>query len=193
MCRHYRKPVLLIEFEKNKPFALLQGKYNVSTEMITHDIMAKLTLLTIHFNRVRLIWSQDAYKTADIFKELKEGREQPCLKDALSLEKSEDEALLLGGMYEHAAKDLILKIPGINTKNAHNILNKVTNIVDLATKCQEEVGNILQSDIHGEKLYNFINHYETGQSMGTSSNKQQKKEKGRLQLKPRRKKNEKLF
>ncbi|CAD5126028.1 DgyrCDS14204 [Dimorphilus gyrociliatus] len=192
MCRHYRKPVLLIEFDKNKPFSLLQGKYNVSTEMITHDIMGKLTLLTLHFNRVRLIWSQDAYKTATIFRELKENREQPNLKDALSLEKSEEEAMLLGGMYEHVAKDLILKMPGINTKNAYTILNKVSNVADLATKSKEDLGKILHSDIHGEKLYTFMNHHETSQGIGVNATRQ-KVEKKRLQLKPRRKKNEKLF
>lgn len=75
MCRHYAKPLLLIEFDHNKPFEL-QGNYYLSRDIAakSSDITAKLQLLTLHFPKLRLIWSSGPYNTAQLFYELKQGR-----------------------------------------------------------------------------------------------------------------------
>merc|ERR1712170_244425 len=57
MTRYYKRPVLLIEFDANKPFAL-QGKYSLSNELNSNDTMSRLTLLTLHFPRLRILWCQ---------------------------------------------------------------------------------------------------------------------------------------
>ena len=51
MTRFYEKPMLLIEFDQNKPFAL-QGKYYLSRDVAATDLVARLQLLTIHFPKV---------------------------------------------------------------------------------------------------------------------------------------------
>ena len=51
MTRFYTKPMLLIEFDQNKPFAL-QGKYYLSRDIAATDLVARLQLLTIHFPKV---------------------------------------------------------------------------------------------------------------------------------------------
>ena len=109
MSRHYAKPMLLIEFEHDKPFAL-QGKFYLSTnttgsgggaavleaQVITirprspsgffsflvyfflpwaiqglTDVTSRLQLLTLHFPKLRIVWSPGPYATAEIFAELK--------------------------------------------------------------------------------------------------------------------------
>ena len=52
MSRFYTKPMLLIEFDHNKPFAL-QGKYYLSRDVAASDLVARLQLLTIHFPKVK--------------------------------------------------------------------------------------------------------------------------------------------
>ncbi len=42
---------------------------------------SKLVLLTLHFPRLRLLWSRSLHATADLFRALKEGRDEP---DALA-------------------------------------------------------------------------------------------------------------
>ena len=76
MTRHYAKPILLIEFDQNKPFHL-QGHYMLSTDAsgasssTNPDITHKLQLLTIHFPKLRLVWSPSPYATAQLFEEIK--------------------------------------------------------------------------------------------------------------------------
>ena len=57
MTRFYAKPMLLIEFDQNKPFAL-QGKYYLSRDSATNDLVSRLQLLTIHFPKVSFIVTQ---------------------------------------------------------------------------------------------------------------------------------------
>nr|CAG4636872.1 EOG090X03DI [Ceriodaphnia reticulata] len=85
MCRHYAKPMLLIEFDHDKPFAL-QGKYYLSNDDSSlTDVTSRLQLLTLHFPRLRIVWSPGPYATAEIFAELKKGRDQPDPVKAASL------------------------------------------------------------------------------------------------------------
>ena len=74
MSRFYSRPMLLIEFDTNKPFSL-QGKYYMSRDVQSSDLskdfksssiispssfflsVAKLQLLTLHFPKLRILWS----------------------------------------------------------------------------------------------------------------------------------------
>ncbi len=38
---------------------------------------SKLVLLTVHFPRLRLLWSRSLHATADLFRALKDGRDEP--------------------------------------------------------------------------------------------------------------------
>jgi len=80
MERYYEKPILLIEFDESIPFRL-QDQYtevggNLGTksvgpaqggEISPASIISKLTLLTIHMKKLRIIWSKSPAHTADIF------------------------------------------------------------------------------------------------------------------------------
>ncbi len=48
-----------------------QGKYQLSAELNSSDTQSRLTLLTLHFPRLRVLWCQSAYATAEIFEQLK--------------------------------------------------------------------------------------------------------------------------
>lgn len=92
MTRHYAKPMLLIEFDQNKPFGLQvlfnffhsicsliivkffhveQGNYYISKDMKSTLVTAKLQLLTLHFPKLKLVWSPNPAATAQLFEELK--------------------------------------------------------------------------------------------------------------------------
>ena len=140
MTRFYAKPMLLIEFDDKKPFSL-QGKYYISNDLQSADIVARLQLLTLHFPKlrwqlqtyrlhsdykcvvmfywhkhleafiswlyfpsemfhpltkctsattrilipIRILWSPSPHATAELFDELKQGREQPDSAKAATL------------------------------------------------------------------------------------------------------------
>ncbi|KFM80672.1 DNA repair endonuclease XPF, partial [Stegodyphus mimosarum] len=80
MCRLYKKPILLIEFDQNKAFSL-QGKYYFNNS--TQNVVSKLILLTCHFPELRILWCPSPYSTAEMFELLKMKKEQPDEKKAI--------------------------------------------------------------------------------------------------------------
>jgi DNA excision repair protein ERCC-4 len=133
MTKHYKTPILLIEFERDKAFVLqsssdLGSDINVRLQCLSHllhpesqvsrmpchafhdttgelsqlqlapstiridayirelkcDLVSqghtlgsKLVLLTLHFPRLRIIWSRSLHATADIFRALKSNQDEP--------------------------------------------------------------------------------------------------------------------
>ena len=74
MCHHYSNPLLLIEFDPAKGF-VLQSSYAIARREIevgTKDLLGKLSLLVLHFPKLRLMWSPSPRFTADIFMKLKD-------------------------------------------------------------------------------------------------------------------------
>ena len=43
----------------------------MSGEINSNDTISRLTLLTMHFPRLRILWCQSPYATAELFEELK--------------------------------------------------------------------------------------------------------------------------
>jgi DNA excision repair protein ERCC-4 len=50
---------------------VLQGTYYVSNDVTSSDVQSKLQLLTLHFPKLKLVWSPSPYATAQLFEELK--------------------------------------------------------------------------------------------------------------------------
>ena len=46
-------------------------------ELQQHSLISKLCLLTLHFPRLRIIWSRSLHATADIFRALKTNQDEP--------------------------------------------------------------------------------------------------------------------
>uniref|UniRef100_A0A0A9ZJ13 DNA repair endonuclease XPF n=2 Tax=Lygus hesperus TaxID=30085 RepID=A0A0A9ZJ13_LYGHE len=170
MTRHYAKPILLIEFDENKPFAL-QGRYYLSNDISNNDIQSKLQLLTLHFPRLRLVWSHSPFASAQLLHELKEGKEEPSASAAaaIGLEDAplEDELL---DKYNIGIQDFVSKLPGVNSKNIRVILNKGKSLSHLLTLSQEELGEMLGNKANAELLYNALHATPTeSQDASTSS------------------------
>jgi DNA excision repair protein ERCC-4 len=154
MTRHYAKPVLLIEFDQNKPFQL-QGKFYVSTDIASRDAVDRLQLLTIHFPRLRLIWSPSPYATAELFEELKHGRAEPDVDVAASLGVNQD-VQLLPERYNASVREFVSRLPGITSKNLHMILNKGQSLDHLLSLSEEDLVELLQNTTEGKALYNAL-------------------------------------
>lgn len=156
MQRFYAKPILLIEFDQNKPFHL-QGKYmlsqqhghgagtvNSNVNNSQTDVVRKLQLLTLHFPRLRLIWSPSPYATAQLFEELKTDKEEPDAKQAAAIgdddewdELNHDKPSqqqhhkLNANLY-----DFLVKLPGLNTRNVHKLMKAGGCLKDILQKSE---------------------------------------------------------
>nr|CAG4638335.1 EOG090X03DI [Cyclestheria hislopi] len=155
MSRHYTRPMLLIEFEHGKPFAL-QGKYYLSSDDASlTDVTSRLQLLTLHFPKLRIVWSPGPYATAEIFAELKAGRPQPDPVKAASLSCDAYTEINLD-KYNPAIHDFVLKLPGINSKNVRRVLNKVDNLGQLISMTKEELNELLENSINANVLWEAL-------------------------------------
>ena len=145
--------MLLIEFDSNKPFAL-QGKYYLSKDIASTDLTARLQLLTIHFPKLRILWSPSPHATAELFEELKKGREQPdpAKAAAISIDVIDE---YNKDRFNPIIHDFIKKMPGVTSKNLYAILNRMNSMGELLSASVEELTEIMGSG-NAEMLYESL-------------------------------------
>ncbi|XP_065070026.1 DNA repair endonuclease XPF-like isoform X2 [Rhopilema esculentum] len=115
MTRFYNRPILLIEFDQNKSFSL-QSKSSLGNELSIQNVTSKLALLTLHFPKLRIIWTQSPYATAEIFEDLKSNYPDPDSETAMALGLDSDE-VASNLKYNIRSQDFLCKMAGINSKN----------------------------------------------------------------------------
>ncbi|KAG7203362.1 hypothetical protein KM043_013437 [Ampulex compressa] len=157
MTRYYAKPMLLIEFDQNKPFCL-QGNYYVSRDIKNINITSKLQLLTLHFPRLKLVWSPSPHATAQLFEELKQGRDQPNSSVAaqVGIDESDKDKHAMEEKYNNHIQDFIAKLPGVNSKNLRTILNRGKSLDDLIKLSCEELAGMLENKNDAQMLYDSL-------------------------------------
>ncbi|XP_019886917.2 DNA repair endonuclease XPF [Ooceraea biroi] len=157
MTRHYAKPMLLIEFDQNKPFCF-QGNYYGSRDFQNSTITTKLQLLTLHFPKLKIIWSPSPHATAQLFEELKQGRDQPDANVAAKIgadENTEDKQIMME-KYNSRIQDFVAKLPGVHSKNLRVLLNKGQSLSHLIRLTKEELKEILGNANDAEMLHKAL-------------------------------------
>ncbi|CAG9578817.1 unnamed protein product [Danaus chrysippus] len=155
MCRNYSRPILLIEFDQNKPFNL-QGNFVVSTDLSGADIQQKLQLLTIHFPRLKLVWSPSPYATAELFYELKEGRKNPNVDEVVALSGENTADDMNYERYNIVVHDFVQKLPGVTSKNISRIMNRGISLDHLITLTKDQLQEIVENKNEAEIIYSIL-------------------------------------
>ncbi|PKK19999.1 hypothetical protein A306_00000259, partial [Columba livia] len=167
MSRYYKRPILLIEFDPNKPFSLIP-RGSLHQEISSNDITSKLTLLTLHFPKLRILWCPSPHATAELFEELKQNHPQPDAETAMAI-TADSEVLPESDKYNPGPQDFLLKMPGVNAKNCRAIMNHVKSIAELVTLSKDELAKILGNTANATQLFEFIHlTYEEAIAKGTS-------------------------
>lgn len=182
MSVHYDHPILLIEFPQDKAFAMqtmLGTKSNAATkggsasaaaaaaaaanpktDPTDIDVQTKLVMLVMQFPRLKIIWSSSPYHTADIFMELKATYEEPDLTKVAAIGLEPDSNGTAVTTYENSfnqtPQDMLRNMPGITTKNYHNIMRNVRDLEELCDLSQEEMVELIGPD-PGRTLWEFVN------------------------------------
>lgn len=58
-------------------FYLSQSASDIGSDVSPTNIISKLSLLVLHFPRLRLVWSRSVHATAEIFASLKANQDEP--------------------------------------------------------------------------------------------------------------------
>ncbi|XP_067345047.1 DNA repair endonuclease XPF isoform X2 [Channa argus] len=155
MTRYYRKPVLLIEFDPAKPFSLM-ARSDFRNEISSNDISSKLTLLTLHFPRLRILWCPSPHATAELFLELKQGRPEPDAAAAQAVTAESDTVAESADLYNAGPYDFLMKMPGVNTKNYRALIRNADSLADLTQLSQDKLAEILGNASNAKLLYDFL-------------------------------------
>ncbi|XP_056285706.1 DNA repair endonuclease XPF isoform X1 [Pseudoliparis swirei] len=155
MTRYYKKPVLLIEFDPAKPFSLM-ARSDFRHEISSTDVSSKLTLLTLHFPRLRILWCPSPHATAELFLDLKQGRSEPDAAAAQAVTAESDVVAESAGLYNPGPYDFLLKVPGINIKNYRAVVKNADNLADICKLSQDKLAEILGHAHNAKLLYEFL-------------------------------------
>ncbi|XP_037318967.2 DNA repair endonuclease XPF [Pungitius pungitius] len=155
MTRYYKKPVLLIEFDPAKPFSLM-ARSDFRHEISSNDVSSKLTLLTLHFPRLRILWCPSPHATAELFLDLKQGRCEPDAAAAQAVTAESDMVAESAELYNPGPYDFLLKMPGVNVKNYRAVVKNADNLADVCKLGQDKLAEILGNANNGRLLYEFL-------------------------------------
>jgi DNA excision repair protein ERCC-4 len=164
MSKHYNVPCLLIEFDPDKSFGLLNSN-DLGSDIRQDSITTKLSILAIHFPRLRILWSKSPHDTVKIFQKLKRNREEPDVERAMQVGRSESaEALLEAKPAEgdespdevnEAARNVLLSLPGVNVHTARRIMDECDTLAELVEMSRDDLRRIA-GPITGQKLFTFF-------------------------------------
>ena len=145
MCRAWNVPVLLIEFDSQRPFELQNREY-FGGEISVASISSKLTLLVLHFPKLRLVWSRGAHATASIFADLKRGNAQPELAGCNDI--SEAASVLV-------PRDVLRRMPGVSDRNFRKLTNAAPTLGALSSMSRSALQDAAGKR-EGSKLHSFF-------------------------------------
>jgi len=154
ITRYYQVPILLIEFDEKKPFSL-QNMKDIPHTISLSNIISKLSILTIHFSGLSILWSRCPQVTTKLFRALKNNRAQPNVDMAITISDSTGDDENDDNDDQHTPKDVLRSLPGVSYRNVDKILAKCTSLKDLCSKNKEQVYDMLGVK-DGKLLYEFL-------------------------------------
>jgi len=164
MSKYYKCPCLLIEFDPNKSFCL-QNVNELGVEIRSDSVCSKMVLLTMHFPKLRILWSRSPHETLKIFRDLKKNHDEVDVERAIEIGRSESEEFLLqpsgGGAGEEedeineAARDMLLRLPGVNVHSARKIMQECDSLAELGEMSRDDLRRIA-GPVTGQKLFTFF-------------------------------------
>mmetsp|Transcript_26793 Transcript_26793/g.37724 ORF Transcript_26793/g.37724 Transcript_26793/m.37724 type:complete len:297 (-) Transcript_26793:141-1031(-) len=144
LCKHFAKPVLLIEFHEDQPFSL-QDDW---TDDVSHQsLTSKLVLLTIHFPKLRIIWCRSPYATSELFEQLKKDMDDPDPSKITLATTTDDQ--------QESAEDILKTLPGITLQNYRTVMDSVKDLAELSTMSLAKLTDLI-GKTNAKQLYDYF-------------------------------------
>ena len=133
------------------------GRYTMSGDATNYSIQEKLQLLTLHYPKLKLIWSPNPYASAQLLEELKVNKDEPNCDRALaagSNEIDEDDKII---NYNQKLFDFLEKLPGVSSKNIDDIMKSGVSLRHLLSMSVNDFkDNLKMNASDAEMLYNSL-------------------------------------
>ncbi|KAG0481780.1 hypothetical protein HPP92_012638 [Vanilla planifolia] len=131
----YMIPILLIEFSQDKSFSF-QPSNDLGDDISPTSIISKLSLLVLHFPRLRLVWSRSVHTTAEIFVSLKSNQDEPNEAKAIRVGVPFEDGIIENDVraenYNIAAIEFFRRLPGVTDSIYRSLMDGCKNLAELA-------------------------------------------------------------
>ncbi|KAK9094852.1 hypothetical protein Scep_026321 [Stephania cephalantha] len=159
MSRYYKIPVLLIEFSQDKSFSF-QSASDLGDDVTPTSIISKLSLLVLHFPRLRLVWSRSLHATAEIFSLLKANQDEPDEIKAVRVGVPSDEGIVENDVraenYNTSAIEFLRRLPGVTDTNYRGLMDGCESLAELALLPVEMLAELMGSKNAARTLRDFL-------------------------------------
>ncbi|XP_023758926.1 DNA repair endonuclease UVH1 isoform X2 [Lactuca sativa] len=159
MVRYYQIPVLLIEFSQDKSFSF-QSTSEITDDVTPHNIISKLSLLVLHFPRLRIVWSRSLHATAEIFASLKANQDEPDEAKATRVGVPSEEGVVEDDIraenYNTSAVEFLRRLPGVTDANYRTIMDGCSSLADLALLPMERLAELMGGQKSAKILRDFL-------------------------------------
>ncbi|KAL9663439.1 hypothetical protein QQ045_018825 [Rhodiola kirilowii] len=159
MSRYYKIPVLLIEFSQDKSFSF-QSASDIGDDVTPYNIISKLSLLVLHFPRLRILWSRSLHATAEIFSSLKANQDEPDLAKATRVGVPSEEGIVESDVraenYNTSAVEFLRRLPGVTDSNYRTIMDGCNNLAELALLPVEKLAQLMGGPKAAKTLRDFL-------------------------------------
>ncbi|KAL5551305.1 hypothetical protein UlMin_001481 [Ulmus minor] len=159
MVRYYRIPILLIEFSQDKSFSF-QSAGDIGDDVTPNNIISKLSLLVLHFPRLRVIWSRSLHATAEIFASLKANQDEPDEAKAMRVGVPSEEGIIDNDVraenYNTTAVEFLRRLPGVTDSNYRTIMDGCKSLAELALLPLERLSELMGGQKAARTLREFL-------------------------------------
>ncbi|CAM0149529.1 unnamed protein product [Urochloa decumbens] len=159
MARYYKIPVLLIEFSQDKSFSF-QSASEIGDDVSPTNIISKLSLLVLHFPRLRILWSRSLHATAEIFISFKTNQDEPDEKKAIRVGVPSEDGIVEDDVraenYNTSAIEFLRRLPGVTDSNYRAIMDGCNSLADLALLPIEKLAGLMGSQKGARTLKEFL-------------------------------------
>ncbi|XP_074575472.1 DNA repair endonuclease UVH1 isoform X2 [Curcuma longa] len=159
MIRYYKMPVLLIEFSQDKSFSF-QSTNDIGDDVSPTNIISKLSLLVLHFPRLRLVWSRNVHATAEIFASLKQNQDEPDESKAIRVGVPSEDGVVDNDVraenYNTSAIEFLRRLPGVTDTNYRALMDGCKNLAELALLPVERLAELMGGQKAARTLKEFL-------------------------------------
>ncbi|KAL3684114.1 hypothetical protein R1sor_002136 [Riccia sorocarpa] len=138
----------------------LESASDVGDEIMQGNIVSKLSLLILHFPRLRVVWSRSLHATADIFASLKANQDEPDLERAMRVGVPTEDGLIEGDIraenFNTVAVELLRRLPGVSDANYRSIMDSCKSLADLALMPVEKLAEVMGGQRPARMLREFL-------------------------------------
>ncbi|KAK4423017.1 DNA repair endonuclease UVH1 [Sesamum alatum] len=159
MSRYYRIPVLLIEFSQDKSFSF-QSASEIGDDVTPNNIISKLSLLALHFPRLRIVWSRSLHATAEIFATLKANQDEPDEAKAIRVGVPSEDGVIENDIraenFNTSAVEFLRRLPGVTDSNYRSIMDGCKSLAELALLPMEKLAELMGGQKAAKTLRDFL-------------------------------------